>query len=89
MKLDRFILVGHSMGGFLSSAYALKYPERVSRLVLVDPWGYPKKPDNPDDLIPDRAKNSWRFRAITTIGQKVNPLSIVRGAGPYGNNHIH
>jgi len=84
MKLERFILLGHSMGGFLSSAYALKYPERVAHLVLADPWGYPKKPENPEELVPEKARNSYRFRAISAIGQKVNALSIVRGAGPYG-----
>jgi pimeloyl-ACP methyl ester carboxylesterase len=26
--LEKFILLGHSMGGNLSAAYALKYPER-------------------------------------------------------------
>jgi abhydrolase domain-containing protein 5 len=28
MGLEKFILLGHSMGGFLSASYALKYPER-------------------------------------------------------------
>jgi abhydrolase domain-containing protein 5 len=26
--LEKFILLGHSMGGYLSAAYALKYPHR-------------------------------------------------------------
>ena len=28
MKLNRFILLGHSMGGFLATSYAIRYPER-------------------------------------------------------------
>lgn len=28
MNLERFVLLGHSMGGFISASYALKYPER-------------------------------------------------------------
>ncbi|KAL6940856.1 hypothetical protein ACO0QE_004774 [Hanseniaspora vineae] len=38
-NLDNFTLIGHSLGGYLSCCYALKYPERVNKLVLVSPVG--------------------------------------------------
>ena len=28
MNLDKFVLLGHSLGGFLAAAYTLQYPER-------------------------------------------------------------
>lgn len=28
LKLDKFILLGHSFGGYLASAYSIHYPER-------------------------------------------------------------
>src|SRR5262249_27757123 len=35
LKLERFVLVGHSMGGAASLLYAGKHPSRVAGLVLV------------------------------------------------------
>lgn len=36
LKLDHLTLLGHSHGGFIALNYALKFPGRVARLVLVD-----------------------------------------------------
>ena len=33
--IDRCVLVGHSMGGFMGTVFALKYPERLDGLVLI------------------------------------------------------
>ena len=35
MNLKQMILLGHSFGGYLSAAYALKYPQNVKALILV------------------------------------------------------
>ena len=45
MKLDKMTLVGHSLGAYMSVAYALKYPTRVSKLVLLSPAGVPGDPN--------------------------------------------
>jgi pimeloyl-ACP methyl ester carboxylesterase len=34
---SKYVLVGHSYGGLLIQIFALRYPERVSGLVLIDP----------------------------------------------------
>ncbi len=39
LGIERFILVGHSMGGSVAGAYAGTYPEQVAGLLLVDPSG--------------------------------------------------
>ena len=39
--VDKLVLVGHSLGGYLASAYAVRYPNNVSGLVLVSPAGIP------------------------------------------------
>src|SRR5436190_476918 len=35
---------GHSLGGYLSVNYCLKYPSHVDRLILVSPVGVPNNP---------------------------------------------
>src|SRR5919107_641054 len=40
LKVERATLVGNSMGGWVAAAYALKYPSKVERLVLVDAAGF-------------------------------------------------
>lgn len=39
LQIERAAVVGHSMGGAVAMRLALRYPERVSRLVLVDSAG--------------------------------------------------
>ncbi|WP_406165689.1 alpha/beta fold hydrolase [Streptomyces sp. NBC_00996] len=36
LKVERFVLVGHSMGGMISQTIALSHPERVERMALVN-----------------------------------------------------
>jgi pimeloyl-ACP methyl ester carboxylesterase len=43
LHLEHFFLVGNSLGGFLSWYYAAHHPERVDKLILIDPIGYPQK----------------------------------------------
>lgn len=37
--LERMTLVGHSLGGYLATAYAERHPERVAKLILLSPAG--------------------------------------------------
>jgi len=41
LGLDRFALAGNSLGGQIAWNFALQHPERVERLILVDPAGAP------------------------------------------------
>ncbi|XP_019881715.1 (Lyso)-N-acylphosphatidylethanolamine lipase isoform X2 [Aethina tumida] len=77
MKLQKFILLGHSMGGFIATSYAIDYPDHVQHLILADPWGFPERPTNSKDVP------LW-VRSITYVLQPFNPLAGIRVAGPFG-----
>ncbi|KAF7981590.1 hypothetical protein HWV62_32638 [Athelia sp. TMB] len=49
MGLERMTLVGHSLGAYLSAAYALRFPARVHKLVLLSPAGVPRDPHATSD----------------------------------------
>ncbi|XP_014904332.1 1-acylglycerol-3-phosphate O-acyltransferase ABHD5-like [Poecilia latipinna] len=77
--LEEMVLLGHNLGGYLSAAYTLKYPNRVRHLLLVEPWGFPARPDNPYHYsIP-----MW-IRAIGAFMSPFNQLAVLRLAGPLG-----
>ncbi|KAJ7774288.1 alpha/beta-hydrolase [Mycena maculata] len=52
MKLEQMTLVGHSLGAYFSVVYALKYPHRVNKLILLSPAGVPRDPDA--TTVPER-----------------------------------
>jgi pimeloyl-ACP methyl ester carboxylesterase len=39
LGLDRFALVGHSVGGWIAAELAVRHPERVTKLALIDACG--------------------------------------------------
>jgi pimeloyl-ACP methyl ester carboxylesterase len=43
LNLQKFFLVGNSLGGYFAWNYALKYPQKVEKLILIDPVGYNQK----------------------------------------------
>ena len=76
--LEKFILLGHSFGGFLASSYTLKHPSRVQHLILVDSWGFSEKPPDFQYNIP-----TW-VKVVATLIRPFNPLAGLRAAGPWG-----
>ncbi|KAF7301484.1 AB hydrolase-1 domain-containing protein [Mycena indigotica] len=55
-RIEKMTLVGHSLGGYLSLAYALRYPDRVNKLILLSPAGIPRDPD--ETSAPERELES-------------------------------
>ena len=81
LGLEKFVLLGHSFGGFLASSYTLKHPSRVQHLVLVDSWGFPEKPPGIENDFP-----MWA-RVLKAVIMPFNPLAAIRAAGPWGMLH--
>ncbi|XP_008297793.1 (Lyso)-N-acylphosphatidylethanolamine lipase [Stegastes partitus] len=87
--LENMILLGHSLGGYLATSYAIQYPSRVSHLILVDPWGFPERPKSQTQTQDDegQAKRQspprW-VKAIASVVSLFNPLAVIRAAGPWG-----
>ena len=59
MGLEEMTIVGHSLGAYLSAAYALKYPDRVNKLILLSPAGVPRGPNHtePSRELTDEGSN--------------------------------
>jgi pimeloyl-ACP methyl ester carboxylesterase len=54
LKLDRFALIGHCVGGWIAAEFAVRYPERVTKLGLIGATGL----FVPGELIGDVFMNS-------------------------------
>jgi pimeloyl-ACP methyl ester carboxylesterase len=71
---DSFVVMGHSMGGFVGMSLAAQYPGRCSRLVLIDAVGEPE----PSALLPITKSIS---RLGRTYPSAPDVLSHMKAAG--------
>jgi lipase len=66
LGVDRAVVVGHSMGGFVASVLAHRHPDRVARLVLVDGGApLPAPHGGPETMIGPAARRlDMRFASV-------------------------
>lgn len=62
-KLDKFILLGHSMGGKVAMNFACKYPQKVSKLIVADIAPRAYAPHHQDVM---EALNAVDFSKVTS-----------------------
>ena len=85
-KIERFTLLGHSLGGYLAVSYALKYPGHLKKLILASPVGIPKDPYAVNASMPDPAESTLE-NEFTQDQQAVSehhpspPRAPVEGSG--------
>eukprot|EP00878_Enallax_costatus_P023828 GHUV01025380.1.p1 GENE.GHUV01025380.1~~GHUV01025380.1.p1 ORF type:complete len:414 (+),score=72.62 GHUV01025380.1:55-1296(+) len=85
--LKSFILVGHSLGGYLAASYALRHPDQVDHLVLVGPAGIPVKPEGWESRFSGDASSlrTQLYKLSTKAWMSgVTPGSVIRALGPWG-----
>ncbi|MEZ5708446.1 MAG: alpha/beta hydrolase [Blastomonas sp.] len=73
LGIDRYVVVGNSMGGWVAWNHALAYPDRVSGLVLVDAAGAP-------DSAPTNLPLGFRLAQSEWVGpmlQYFTPRTLV------------
>ncbi|MEJ5256809.1 MAG: alpha/beta fold hydrolase [Fervidobacterium sp.] len=79
LSISNIILLGHSLGGAVAMGYAVKNPEKLQKLLLVDPapvYGMPKYDESAYKIIelyrknPDMIKKALMINAPTYENEK-------------------
>ena len=68
---DKVVLIGHSNGGRISMNFALKYPEKVSKLILIDSAGIYH------NELPLALKRVI-FKILAKVGKKLTSFNILK-----------
>lgn len=86
--LERPVVIGHSLGALIALYFAAHYPEKLSKLVLIDaggplPWKTPEE------------QPAWLTASISRLGQPtpsfeeyIARLKLVPFLGPYWNQYV-
>ncbi len=83
LQIDKVTLVGHSMGAVLAGAYAKKYPDKISKLVLLAP-AYLKEPfpDEDQPLKHQMYLKSKTFRERPEVKKELEKYNLTRDHPP-------
>lgn len=82
LKLDRFHLIGHSMGGMVAQQIALDHPGRLHKLVLYGTASLGDLPKRFETIAATRAR--IRQEGIEACAQRIVPTWFVEGkAAPF------
>jgi hypothetical protein len=75
--LDKVVLLGHSWGTVLALEYALRHPERVTRLVLMDP-----APASTADIDRFRKERPEKWPALMELRKAIAGTTAYKEADP-------
>jgi proline iminopeptidase len=78
LKIEKWVVLGHSYGGLLAQAYSLQYPESLSGLILVgasEGMHVPLKPSRQYDFFSDEEKAKKR-QIRTELGRLIKEKKL-------------
>eukprot|EP00040_Diaphanoeca_grandis_P044007 m.11021 g.11021 ORF g.11021 m.11021 type:complete len:398 (-) comp8599_c0_seq1:388-1581(-) len=77
MNFDKITIVGHSLGGYISTCYSERYPENVEKLILVGCAGIPEKPQGFDESL---ASRGFLLRTVNSLmtDKGWSPFTLVK-----------
>lgn len=84
--IERFHLVGNSLGGRIAWNFSLRHPQRVDRLVLIDASGLSVASNQPPPTVVRLAQAS----SLSDVLIRCTPRSLIRSAllEVYGNQRL-
>lgn len=77
MSIEKMVLLGHSLGGYVTGHYGLCYPDRVSGLILLSPFGVLPR-------VRDFRNMPMFFRFAKAVITHSSPFVLLRLFGPFG-----
>ncbi|CAH9077779.1 unnamed protein product [Cuscuta europaea] len=91
-KLTKFILLGHSLGGYVAAKYAVKYPEYVEHLILVGVVGMTSYHERKHEL--KSSHKPFRQKCEGSVEKyvceyNITPQKFVRWLGPFGTHAVN
>ncbi len=91
LGFDRWAVLGHSFGGMVALEYALRYPERVSHLILVDTCGdIGVVQQNAPRLLAQRGYSAAAVKAAERFfNGELTPDEIVPALIRFGSAYIY
>ncbi|KAI3637145.1 hypothetical protein MIR68_004851 [Amoeboaphelidium protococcarum] len=82
MGIDKMVLGGHSLGGYLVSCYASQYPQHVEKLLLISPAGMNARLDFSKQIDSFSFTRRSVIKTVITLWDwNLTPQSVVRMGG--------
>jgi cardiolipin-specific phospholipase len=82
--IEKMTLLGHSLGGYMAVAYALKYPGHLNKLILASPVGIPEDPYAVNEDLPEPGESRMQNEFTQTQDE-----SIEGANAPDNNNFLN